>query len=324
MDPAKSEAIKNAVKANFDASAGDYDDFENATGLFSFLTRELVFRSGIQMGMNVVDAGCGTGISTAIVREVVGNGSYITGIDLSPGMLEKARRKVPGARFIEGDAEKLERLFPAESKDAVLYNACVFLLPDAPASFRGARSILKANGTVAMNFITGTYSEGHELFKELFPAWPGGETFPAPRFPCDTSRLREYLDGAGFRDIAGGSIQKDVGLEGVRLGRHEGEPEPLGKKIPLKISREEDGIPGGREQSVPLPRSRLFVCREDRRDVEEFQKTREISRRRPRLLDGFPPDSGRSGQEDDSQGHQDSALSASGYSMDSHGHLPWE
>jgi ubiquinone/menaquinone biosynthesis C-methylase UbiE len=216
MEPAKSEAIKNAVRANFDDSAGDYDGFEEATGLFSFLTRELVFRSGIQMGMNVVDAGCGTGISTAIVREVVGNGSYITGIDLSPGMLEKARRRVPGARFIEGDAEKLELLFPAGSKDAVLYNACVFLLPDAPASFRGARSILRENGTVAMNFITGTYSDGKEIFKELFPSWTGGGTFPAPRFPCDTSRLQEYLQGAGFRDINGGSTEKDVGLDGVR------------------------------------------------------------------------------------------------------------
>jgi ubiquinone/menaquinone biosynthesis C-methylase UbiE len=216
MDPARSEAIKKAVKANFDDSAADYDDFENATGLFSFLTRELVFRSGIQMGMNVVDAGCGTGLSTAIVREVVGNGSYITGIDLSPCMLEKARRRVPGARFIEGDAEKLELLFPANSKDAVLYNACVFLLPDAPASFRGARSILRENGTVAMNFITGTYLDGKDLFKELFPAWTGGGAFPAPRFPCDTSRLQEYLEGALFRDINLGFTEKDVGLDGIR------------------------------------------------------------------------------------------------------------
>jgi len=216
MMPSQNELVKKALRANFDASSADYDDFEAMTGLFSFLTRELVFRSGIQMGMNVVDAGCGTGISTAIVREVVGNGSYITGIDLSPGMLEKARRRVPGAKFIEGDAERLETLFPAESKDAVLYNACVFLLPDAPASFRGARSILRENGTVAMNFITGTYSDGKEIFKELFPSWTGGGTFPAPRFPCDTSRLQEYLEGALFRDINSGFTEKEVGLDGVR------------------------------------------------------------------------------------------------------------
>jgi ubiquinone/menaquinone biosynthesis C-methylase UbiE len=216
MDPEKSEAIKKAVKANFDDSAADYDDFENATGLFSFLTRELVSRSCIQMGMNVVDVGCGTGISTAMVRELVGNGSYITGIDISPGMLEQARRRIPGAKFIEGDAEKLELLFPAGSQDAVLYNACVFLLPDPPASFRGARSILRENGTVAMNYITGTYSDGKELFRELFPEWTGGGTFPAPRFPCDTSRLQEYLEGAGFRDLNGGSVEKEMGLDGLR------------------------------------------------------------------------------------------------------------
>ncbi len=92
----------------------------------------------------------------------------------------------------------------------------MFLLPDAPASFRGARSILRDNGTVAMNFITGAYSDGKELFKELFPSWTGGDTFPAPRFPCDTSRLQEYLEGAGFRDLNLGSTEKDVGLEGIR------------------------------------------------------------------------------------------------------------
>jgi len=75
MMPSRNELVKKALRSNFDASSADYDAFEEATGLFSFLTRELVFRSGIQMGMNVVDAGCGTGISTAIVREVVGTGA---------------------------------------------------------------------------------------------------------------------------------------------------------------------------------------------------------------------------------------------------------
>ena len=216
MDPSRNELVKKAVKANFDASPADYDAFEKATGLFSFVARELGIRSGISPGMRVVDVGCGTGISTEMIREMVGNGSYLTGIDLSPGMLEQARKRVPGAQFIEGDAEELETLLLAGSQDAGLYNACIFLLPDAPASLRGARTILKDGGTVAMNFIAGAYADGKELFTELFPKWTGGGTFPAPRFPCDTAKLGEYLAGAGFRDIRSGFVDKEMGLDGLR------------------------------------------------------------------------------------------------------------
>ena len=216
MPPSRNELVKSAVRANFDASPADYDAFEEATGLFSFLARELVSSAGLGFGMKVVDVGCGTGLSTAIIREVVGSGSYLAGIDLSPGMLEQARRRVPGARFIEGDAESLESLFPAGSQDALLYTACVFLLPDAPASFRGARTVLRDGGIAAMNFIAGAYSGGRELFTELFPEWTGGAAFPSPRFPCDTSRLEEYLSTAGFRDIRRGTVEKEMGIEGLR------------------------------------------------------------------------------------------------------------
>jgi len=208
--------VKDAVRANFDASPSDYDSFEEATGLFAFLARELAARAGIAPGMKVADVGCGTGLSTAVLREATGGGDGLTGIDLSPRMLGEARRRVPGARFIEGDAERLETILPSLSQDAVLYNACVFLLPDAPASLRGARSALRDRGTVAMNFIAGAYVDGRELFTELFPEWTGGGAHPAPRFPCDTSKLGEYLGEAGFQDIRSGTVDRELGLAGLR------------------------------------------------------------------------------------------------------------
>jgi hypothetical protein len=71
----------------------------------------------------------------------------------------------------------------------------------------------------------------------------------------------------------------------------------------LKLPLEKNGIAGVREQSVPLLRSRLFVFREEGGDFQEFFETREIGRRRPRVLDGIPPDPKRAGQEDGRQGH---------------------
>lgn len=222
MDAPRNEAIKKAVRAGFDASPTAYEDFERVTGLFSFLSTDLARRAVVAPGMAVVDVGCGTGISTEILIGLVGKDGRVIGIDLSPAMLQEARRRAPRAGFIEGDAEKLGELVEVRpgsvdkgAMDAVLYNACIFLLPDAPSSLKGARSILMENGTVAMNFIEGVYAGGRELFRELFPEWTGN-AFPAPRFPCDTAKLEDMLAQEGFREVRRGTVEKEMDVSGLR------------------------------------------------------------------------------------------------------------
>ncbi|MGQ9583191.1 MAG: class I SAM-dependent methyltransferase [Thermoplasmatota archaeon] len=224
MERERAKAIKAAIRANFDASPASYDDFEGATGLFSFLARELAREAGLAPGMSVVDAGCGTGVSTEVIAGLVGPGGRVLGIDLSPGMIEAARAKLASAgnvRLVAGDVEELEALLasgpgPINQWDAVLYTACVFLLPDAGRALRGARAALKPGGVVGANFIEGSYIDGRELFRELLPEWAGGERFPLPRFPCDTSALPALLEGHGFRDMRRGTVEWPMSLDGLR------------------------------------------------------------------------------------------------------------
>ncbi len=49
---------------------------------------------------SVLDAGCGTG---RVAIELSRRGHDVVGIDMDPGMLEAARQKAPGLRWIEGD-----------------------------------------------------------------------------------------------------------------------------------------------------------------------------------------------------------------------------
>jgi SAM-dependent methyltransferase len=49
---------------------------------------------------SALDAACGTGRYAAYLA---GRGHEVVGIDQSPAMLERARAKLPGARFLEGD-----------------------------------------------------------------------------------------------------------------------------------------------------------------------------------------------------------------------------
>lgn len=50
-------------------------------------------------GGTVVDLGCGGGALAAVL---VGAGYDVLGVDLSPAMIGRARRNVPGARFVQG------------------------------------------------------------------------------------------------------------------------------------------------------------------------------------------------------------------------------
>lgn len=216
MEPSRVEAIKNAIRANFDASPPNYDDFERASGLFAFLAAELASSAGVAPGQRVVDIGCGTGISTVVLSDVVGPGGRVTGVDISPGMLAVARKRAAGhqnVEFIEGDAGRLDSILAGRKFDVVLYNACIFLLPDAADSLGGAFRIIRPGGTVAMNHIAGAFAGDKELFTELFPEWMGGGLFPAPRFPADVAGLEKMAAAAGFSGICTGTVGKELPIE---------------------------------------------------------------------------------------------------------------
>lgn len=71
----------------------------------------------------VLELGCGTGILTAMIREACPN-AEVTGIDLSPEMLEVAAEKpqLSGVTFIAGD---LRDPWPGEKFDAVVTSLCL-------------------------------------------------------------------------------------------------------------------------------------------------------------------------------------------------------
>jgi len=57
---------------------------------------------GVRPGMRVLDAGCGPGLTTAFLREMVMPGGSATGIDFSASRIEHARKtygNLPGIRF---------------------------------------------------------------------------------------------------------------------------------------------------------------------------------------------------------------------------------
>ena len=128
-----SEIIKQIVCSNFDRSAILYKDFEARYGLFRYLARELSGICNVSEGMRICDIGCGSGASTIALGELVGEHGMVVGVDFSGKMLKAAEENAMGIRNIEyllGDACDLEGKVEG-AFDAVLYNASIFLMPDA-------------------------------------------------------------------------------------------------------------------------------------------------------------------------------------------------
>ena len=66
-------------------------------------------------GISVLDVGCGAGLTLVLAAE---RGAQVSGLDVSPGLLGVARRRLPGADLRDGDMESLP--FPDAAFDAVV------------------------------------------------------------------------------------------------------------------------------------------------------------------------------------------------------------
>ena len=64
----------------------------------------------------ILDAGCGAG--EPVAKYLVEQGFHVTGIDVSPKILEIAKKQVPGGTFLEGDMTHLT--FPDQFFDGIV------------------------------------------------------------------------------------------------------------------------------------------------------------------------------------------------------------
>jgi arsenite methyltransferase len=88
---------------------------------------------------------------------MVGPAGHVTGIDMTPEMLEKARRSASemGAQnvdFIESDAEALP--FAEASFDVVISNGVIDLIPDKDAVFSELHRVLTPGGRIQIADVT--------------------------------------------------------------------------------------------------------------------------------------------------------------------------
>lgn len=104
----------------------------------------------------IIDLGCGTGTLTRLLTD---EGFTVDSLDFSAEMINRARLKVPEARFVVGDAA--DPALDHQSYDVVLSRHVLWALPVPSEAFARWIDLLRPGGVVVL--VEGNWATGAGL-----------------------------------------------------------------------------------------------------------------------------------------------------------------
>ncbi len=121
--------------------------------VYSPFARGVLAGAGLKPGMNVADFGCGVGMTTRMLAEMVGPSGSVTGIDFSMAQVQEAREisaraGIDNVSFIQANA--CVTGLPRASFDLAYCRYLLLHLPNPAACIEEMLSVLKPGGILVL------------------------------------------------------------------------------------------------------------------------------------------------------------------------------
>lgn len=169
------DRVSRAYRAD-DADDGEYEQWLQ------------LLEKRVAPGADVLDLGCGCGVPVA---RRLSRRYAVTGVDLSPVQVARARELVPGATFVCADMSTLE--FPAASFSAIVCLFALIHLPlaEQPAILRAIATWLRPDGIFLATV-------GHQAWTGMEKDWLGVEGGDMWWSHADADTYRRWSVDAGL------------------------------------------------------------------------------------------------------------------------------
>lgn len=198
MKPLALDTFKQGVADFYDRRSQSYD---KGTWHAQICDRLLEY-SRISSGQTVLDIGTGTGYLAIASSHRVGAQGHVTGVDISPGMLEQAQRKIQrfGLSNVvvqRADAEALD--YPSHHFDAILCAHTFPWMTDKASTLRLWYQLLKPSGRIAVHTPADTAYIGAVVLRRVLAEY-GIKLEPSNRLGS-SEQCRQLFERTGFETV---------------------------------------------------------------------------------------------------------------------------
>jgi len=198
---------RERTRQNYDRMSRWYDLFAGSEKKFTLAGLQLL---GVKDGEYILEIGFGTGHSLAMLAKQAGKSGLVTGIELSPGMIGIASKRVRAdgqerkVKMIQGDGTLLP--FVNNSFDAVFLSFTLELFNDEEISvvLNELLRVLKSEGRLGVVSLVKRNVLACHLYEWGHERWP-------ILLDCRPIELRNILKAAGFR-VQAAKVQTMWGL----------------------------------------------------------------------------------------------------------------
>jgi len=266
FDPIKYKEIEREVYSRTAESYAKY-----GASIFESMASPLLKGANLKPGQKVLDVACGIGIPSLIVAEKVAPHGLVVGIDLAPGMIEKARSRagekgLKNIEFREADAENLP--FEDGSFDVVLCHLGLIHFTDRMKALKEMGRVLRPDGDLAIS-VWSTPDRTRVIgivSKCVATLWPAAVVPGAPTWFDfgPEGAFEKILVDTGFKNIKTGRFdyplevkdgeeywQTNLGVSGRLQMLLKNVPQDVAKKIEAQAKAEAEKYRIGEKLSIP-------------------------------------------------------------------------